>query len=103
MKKNYRFLALRIRIGTDEYTKSILVVDEAGRLQSIQPIDSELANTRYMEGKLWVLPQNVDPDATTELTTLQQGDAVTVWQMLPYDLMQNKPLPQTRIFRVTLS
>ncbi len=103
MKQAYRFLALRIQVGAEEYKKAILVVDAQGCLQSIQPIDAELANTRYMEGKLWVLPAGADPTQTTEIRPVQVGDVVTIWQLLPFDLVHNQSLPQTRLFKVTLS
>ncbi len=96
------FLALRCQIGPLSYKQTVVTLDTEGVFQRAEQFDGEGAMTRYYEGKLLVVLRGDDPQSGEPLKEPKQGDKVDIWQLLPYDLLNDKPLENTRCFRVAL-
>ena len=94
------FLSLRCQIGPLNYKQMVITLDTEGKLQRAEPFDGEGAMTRYYEGKLCVVLKGDDPKSVEPLKEPKQGDKVDIWQLLPYDLVNDKSLESTRYFKV---
>ncbi len=100
--KEISFLSLRCQVGPLNYKQTVITIDTEGGFIRSESISGEGAMTRYYEGKLWAVSRGEDPQSGEPLSELKQGDKVDIWQLLPYDLVNDKPLENTRYFRISL-
>ncbi len=100
--KEISFLSLRCQVGPTSYKQTVVTINTEGEFLRSESFSGEGAMTRYYEGKLCVVSRGENPQSGEPLCELKQGDKVDIWQLLPYDLVNDKPLENTRYFRVVL-
>lgn len=87
-----------IFIGEEHYKRAIVLLDDDCILKEIIPLNFETPFTRFYDGALLVLERDATPDNPGKKP--QPGEAVSVWQQMPFDLQEQKSLPATRLLRI---
>lgn len=83
---------------SDRILKSSIALIENGVLIDIIPLNRETPFTKFFDGALVLVKEGETPDHMGEIA--DKGDRVSLWQIYPYNLIENRTVENSRYFKL---